>query len=251
AAAQVSPIGVQMHFHNHLFAQDIDVKFHYPAAADSILSGEIGRSRLKSEMKNLATIMAKQSAALKRVLYEKNSFASFRADEKDELSTAEAVTDFVMRHEIDASDLSCTRDYNMLCNRLLRILPESGNLIVSFYVPPVGPKDWADQGDGEHCRAPYYYSGSCSEIVRFGGLGPLGKGRLARHCDARYPCTDECNQNFDLPCPEAWNQLGDGNCQAPTDYSGNCPPVYDLRDHSRVMKYRFAELCDVAWPCFA
>ena len=128
-------------------------------------------------------------------------------------------------------DKECVRDYTQLC-----------------------PSRWVDTGDSITCESPpsLFENEECRS-VQFGGMTPLEKSSAAWNCgESKYPCRNECIQNYSQLCPNGWKPLKPGSttCIAPRSYTHPCVTVYDFKDHNIKLKRRFADMCKVSWPCW-
>jgi len=60
---------------------------------------------------------------------------------------------------------------------------------------------------------------------------------------------DTCKRNLEAPCPSGWLQVGTVHCTAPASYAGGCPRMQSFAGRSLSARLRFANDCDVPWPC--
>ncbi|KAF4736948.1 hypothetical protein FOZ63_015006, partial [Perkinsus olseni] len=110
--------------------------FHYPAAADYALGRDLRLDRLQTQQQAVEKHIAAQSRNIRLLFQGGQALASLVSSDNDILSDliavskghspgdgtqmentlSSVVTDFVIRHEIDASDLSCSRKYDSLCS---------------------------------------------------------------------------------------------------------------------------------------
>jgi len=150
-------------------------------------------------------------------------------DEPD-LAVEKAVADGLVRalsdEAMEVSEVMCNRDYSQLC-----------------------PSGWADTGDATTCRAPKDYQGKCTLTVKWGGLTPQQKSQQASKCVVEYPCVGQCTPDFSKPCPVAWSEDVNGDCLAPSGYTGRCVLRKSFRGMRKSEKSSWARACDVIWPC--
>ncbi|CAK9015154.1 Hypothetical protein SCF082_LOCUS12643, partial [Durusdinium trenchii] len=101
---------------------------------------------------------------------------------------------------------SCSPDYTQCPRGWLR----KGN--VCQKVPGV-----KDEGNG------------CATRYAFGALSVEQKQALARSCGWTFPCQpDDCELNFEEPCPNSWAERAAGLCGAPASYVGHCERLLNV-----------------------
>lgn len=135
---------------------------------------------------------------------------------------AQALADEAM----DINEVSCNRDYSQQC-----------------------PSGWADMGDTTTCTAPLDYQGSCQPMLKWGGLTAQQKRQQASQCGAEFPCVGQCAPDFVQPCPHGWQADVNGDCLAPSSYSGRCVLRKSFVGMRLSEKKAWARTCGVAWPC--
>jgi len=147
------------------------------------------------------------------------------AAETVEQALVQALSSAAAREEVQTSELMCLRDYTNPC--------------------PIG---WMDRGDGATCSAPPNYQGICSKVMKFGGLTPVAKRRLASECGAEFGCSGQQPQDFATLCPALWKKDVDHSCIAPGDYDGPCIGRKDFVGMTSEEKAAWGRRCGVAWP---
>lgn len=127
---------------------------------------------------------------------------------------------------VDVHEVSCVRDYSGLC-----------------------PDGWSDIGDGQTCSAPVTYQGKCSSKQEFGGMTSQQKRQQAARCGVLFPCVGACSADFSASCPFGWSLDSNGDCLAPSAYTGACVGRKNFKSMKQSEKQRWAQACDVSWPC--
>jgi CPW-WPC domain-containing protein len=58
-----------------------------------------------------------------------------------------------------------------------------------------------------------------------------------------------CSRNWNHPCPSGWMAFGGRDCIAPPSYQGACGHLQSFEGATPFDKNKFAEDCQVQWPC--
>lgn len=125
--------------------------------------------------------------------------------------------------EVPADDI-CDRDYSQAC--------------------PIG---WSPAGT--KCLAPGTYTGGCKSMLSFQDFDEIQKRQWAESCNSAWACKDECRRDYVRLCPEGWNDVGGGFCEAPPGFQSDCLSRYKFDVYSVEQKERLASVCNMSWPC--
>ena len=65
----------------------------------------------------------------------------------------------------------------------------------------------------------------------------------------RFSLRSGCERNYTVPCPDHWEDLGHGRCQAPFWYFGHCNHISIFTGYTAADKEDWSLGCQANWPC--
>jgi len=110
------------------------------------------------------------------------------------------------------------------------------------------PYLWTLQS-GSACQAPKGYSGPCGSIAFQMPSTQRGKKEFEADCGVSWPSLTDCSRDFSQTCPAGWH-LADGECTAPSGYSGGCATTQSFVHMTPAKKEHWSVSCSAGWPCF-
>jgi CPW-WPC domain-containing protein len=112
------------------------------------------------------------------------------------------------------------------------------------------PKGWVASEDA-FCENPEGPTEQCGSKFRFQDMTVEEKEQLALICQVEWPCSSSCLQDFEVSCPEGWDEVSKdaGFCVAPVTYAGSCSVGVNTTGMTMAQRKAFAVRCSAPFPC--
>ena len=111
------------------------------------------------------------------------------------------------------------------------------------------PRGWARKGNVCQKLPGVKEEGKgCATRYAFGALNVEQKQALAQSCGWTFPCQpDNCEVNFEEPCPSSWAERAAGLCSAPASYVGHCERLLNVTGLCERLERARAQTCQLKY----